>query len=489
MNKVIARKSIKTKILGIVLFSVFFVTALLGYLSFEFSRNRLVLMLGDSIRGTATSIALFINSADVKIIMSNADKLKERRMADISKPFSDVYSRQPEKSAEFSESGRVYDRYVKLLQDIKKKNRIDSPINIYTVDDGKLKAVLTSEASVIIGTKYSARPEALKAVSTGISQSTGIYTDKDGTWISAYAAAPEVLVEISYKIDSYVKRLRAELFIIILICLTGFVLAAYVSYKLVKKIASGIEKLDEVAVELEEERYATPIDIKSDDEVGHLADTFEMLRQSMRQKIEELRLSLVREKRAHLESIVALTNAVEMRDPYTRQHLYRVQEYALLIAKEMKLSKADIEKLKYSCILHDIGKIYLDKELLQKVKISQKDYEEIKKHSEIGANIVEGIQFLDDVKEAILHHQERWDGKGYPTGLKGKEIPLLARIVMVADAFDAMTTERAYKPKMTLKEAMNELERNAGVQFDPEVCKAFLKYRDDIEKIAKKHFE
>ena len=92
-------------------------------------------------------------------------------------------------------------------------------------------------------------------------------------------------------------------------------------------------------------------------------------------------------------------------------------------------------------------------------------------------------------KDAVLYHQERYDGKGYPKGLKGEEIPLLARIVAVADAFDAMTTDRPYRPKMSFKAAIAEIEKNAGIQFDPDVCAAFLKYRDDLEDIAEKHFK
>ena len=101
--------------------------------------------------------------------------------------------------------------------------------------------------------------------------------------------------------------------------------------------------------------------------------------------------------------------------------------------------------------------------------------------------IIEGIPFLRDVKSLILSHQERYDGKGYPRGLKGEEIPLLARVVAVADAFDAMTTDRPYRSKIGFQKAMDTIEKNAGTQFDPKVCAAFLKYRNTIERIAGKH--
>ena len=189
-----------------------------------------------------------------------------------------------------------------------------------------------------------------------------------------------------------------------------------------------------------------------------------------------------------MESVLALTNIIELRDPAMRQHLYRVEKYALLIAKAMRLGREDIIKLRYSCYLHDIGKIGVESALLQKVKLSKEDFEEIKRHSEKGAKVIEGIQFLQEAKDVVLYHQERYDGKGYPKGLKGDEIPLLARVVAVADSFDAMTTDRPYKPKVSFQEAMRNIEEGSGTQFDPKVCEAFLKYRGKIEKIAKRHF-
>lgn len=497
MRKIVPQRSIKTKIFGVVLLSIFMITAVLGYLSFEFSKIRLLTMLGSSIRGIAATIANFIPQEDVSLILENSDKIRDKYMSGSSYSFSNVYEKKMGAQAAASdktqdEAMRLYTKYTRLLSDIKVTNRIDSPINIYLLEEGRLKIVLTSDPVLLTGASYAIRSEAKMALADGAPRSSGIYKDKDGTWISAYAATPasgRILVEINYKVDSYVARLRWELTLIILICVVGFAVTVFISYKLVTALVSAIKKLDEAAKELEKEHYHMPIDVKSNDEIGHLAGTFELLRGSIREKIEELRLSLIREKRAHLESVVALTNAIEMRDPYTKQHVHRVEEYALLIAKAIHLPSALLDSLRYSCILHDIGKIYIEDSILQKVKLLPGDYEEIKKHSEKGAKIIEGIQFLTDVKDAVLYHQERYDGKGYPEGLKGKAIPLLARIVGAADAFDAMTTDRPYKKKISFKEAMDEIERNSGIQFDPEVCAALLKYRDKIEEIAKKHFE
>lgn len=500
METIIYRKSIAAKILGIVLISIFIITALLGWLSYNFSKNRLSSMLSDSIKGITATTAGFVKPEDILLIMLYSDRIKERYMSQSSVTFSHIYEKMGETQGSapadrFNEAMGMYMKYKDLLGNIKKMNGIDAPINIYVADKGVSRLVVTSEDVLLSGAGYNLRTEAQRALETNIPQSTAIYRDKDGTWISAYASVPhfyaedqKMLVEINYKIDSYLDKLRKELFVITLVCTIGFFITALIAHRLVKRLVLAIRRLDAVASELEKERYTMPIEFKSDDEIGHLADTFEKLRLSIREKIDELKLALVREKKAHLESIVALTNAIEMRDPYTKDHLARVEKYAMLIGKEMKLSKEEMTGLKYACFLHDIGKIYIETELLKKMKLNQADFEEIKSHSEKGAKIIEGIKFLEGVKEAVLHHQERYDGKGYPDGLKGDEIPLMARIISVADAFDAMTTNRPYRKKIGFNEAMLEIERNSGIQFDPVVCKAFLRYRNEIEKIAKKHF-
>jgi len=504
MQKRAYKKSLKVEILSIVFLSVFTITAILGYLSFTFSKARLASMISDSAKGIAATTASFIKPEDILLIRLYFDKIKEQYVSTSSATLFHIYDKmgapeQPAARDRLNEAATLHVKYRDLLANIKKMNNIDGPINIYFVDNDnkELRLMLTTEDILMTDAAYKLRPESEKAASENSAQSTGIYHDKDGTWISAYAPVPSVysdrdkmLIEINCKVDSYIAMLRKELGIIILVCIAGFLITALMGYKLVTTLVFAIQKLDKAASELENENYYTPIDIKSDDEVGHLAGTFEKLRVSIGEKIDELKLSIVREKRAHLESVVALTNAIEMRDPYTKEHLNRVVKYALMIAKELGLSKDEMVELKYACFLHDVGKIYIETELLnKKIKLEPGDMEEIKKHSERGAKIIEGIRFLEGVKFAVLYHQERYDGKGYPKGLKGDQIPLLARVVSVADAFDAMTTDRPYKLKMSFKEAMDEVEKHLGTQFDPKVASALLKYRDSIEAIAKKHFE
>jgi|GEM_PF-2296862 len=501
MEENIYKRSIKNKILDIVLISVLTITVVLGYLSLDFSKRRLTSMLSDSIKSIAATTASFINAEDVLLIMLYSDGIRERYLTTSSATLSHIYEKLDEgknKSSgdRLNEAIGVYVKYQDLLSNIKRINNIKMPINIYAAGKDGLRMVLTSDNVFLTGAIYGIKPEAAAALSTGLSQSTGLYRDKDGVWISAYAPVPAVysekdkmLVEINYGVGSYINRLHKEMGIILSICMLVLLGTVFISHKLVTALVYGIKKLDEAAGNIEKENYNTHVNVKSNDEIGHLADTFEKLRVSIRGKMDELRLAIVREKRAHFESIVALTNAIEMRDPYTKEHLSRVVKYALLIAKGIRMNKDEMIKLKYACFLHDIGKIYIEEGLLKKAKLSEEDFDEIKKHSQQGAKIMEGINFLEGVREAVLHHQERYDGKGYPSGLKGSDIPLISRIISIADAFDAMTSNRSYRAKMDFPTAMDEVEKNSGTQFDPELCAIFLKYRDSIKDIAKKHFE
>ncbi len=500
MKRILKRRSIKIEILGIVFLSLFLITAILGYFSFQFSKNRLVSMLADKSMAIAATVADFVNGDDLLMIKNNIEGLKERRQAALAPAVSPAYEKMTEMQNAPSETlipaMKMYLKYMNLLSEVKKVTNIESPINIYTKDRKGLVLLLSTEKALSIGAVYQMRPETERALRDNAPQASGIYKDKDGVWISAFAPitlglaqAPEAIIEVDNKIDLYFGMLRKELATIIFICLAGLAVISAIGYQFVDKLAGAIKKLDVMAGNIEMENYNVKIEIKSGDEIGHLAETFEKLRLSIRNKIDELRLSLVQEKKAHLESIIALTNAIEVRDPYTRQHLYRVERYAILIAKTMKLPRNQIELLRYGCYLHDIGKLYVDDSIFKKSNLSEIEIDTFKQHAQNGAKIIEGIPFLQKMKDVILYHQEKYDGTGYPEGLKGNAIPFLARIVCVADSFDAMTTDRPYKPKVSFKEAIAIIEKASGTQFDPEVVKAFLKHKNTLENIAKKHFK
>lgn len=173
--------------------------------------------------------------------------------------------------------------------------------------------------------------------------------------------------------------------------------------------------------------------------------------------------------------INTLLTTLYIKSSETKEHGERLKNYCLKMGREMRLSAKEMDELALFAVLHDIGKVGIKESVLQKPgALTAEEWEEIKKHPEIGWRIAQNTQELVVIAEYILCHHERWDGKGYPWGLKGEEIPLLCRILAVADAYDAMTNSRSYRKALSRKEAIAEIKRNAGTQFDPEVVDVFL---------------
>ena len=170
-----------------------------------------------------------------------------------------------------------------------------------------------------------------------------------------------------------------------------------------------------------------------------------------------------------------LTQTLVLRDPDGHGHALRVTELALRIAAVLAVGERRIQAIRAGGPLHDIGKLELDRAILDKPGVLDPDeLDEIRAHPELGARMLQGIRSLRAALDCVLHHHERWDGTGYPYGLGGHEIPLEARILAVADAYDAMTSDRPYRKARSPEEARAEVERCAGSQFDPQVAGAFL---------------
>jgi len=176
-----------------------------------------------------------------------------------------------------------------------------------------------------------------------------------------------------------------------------------------------------------------------------------------------------------LNTIHALAATIEARDSYTYGHSRKVRSYAVALAEALNYPAQKVSIVSHAALLHDIGKIgILDGILNNPGALTEQEREIIKTHPQLSRNIVAHVQSLTPCLPAILHHHERWDGEGYPSGLKGEMIPLDARILAIADAFDAMTSNRPYRAAMTRKEAIKELQVNAGIQFDPHLIDIFI---------------
>lgn len=180
-------------------------------------------------------------------------------------------------------------------------------------------------------------------------------------------------------------------------------------------------------------------------------------------------------RKVYLDTIRALAAAIDAKDPYTKGHSERVAETSVALAQELNLSDRDIENIEYTALLHDIGKIGIADNILGKnSSLTNKEFDKIKEHPIMGAKIIEPVDFLKNSYKAIYHHHEKYNGKGYPDGLKSEDIPILARIIAVADAYDAMGSDRPYRKKLNKDKILKELKDQSGKQFDPEVVKAFI---------------
>lgn len=207
---------------------------------------------------------------------------------------------------------------------------------------------------------------------------------------------------------------------------------------------------------------------------------------------QELTTSREELEKAYLDTIKTLRFTVEAKDKYTRGHSDRVSAFSVLIGKYMGLSESDLKILEIGGLFHDIGKIGVpDSVLLKEGKLTDEEYSEIKNHPSIGKHILSNAQIFENIIPIVYHHHEKFDGKGYPGKLSGKEIPLFARIAAVADTFDAMTTKRSYRNALPLEVVREEIVRVTGTQFDPEVAKVFLdildNHYDEILQIQEKY--
>ena len=192
-------------------------------------------------------------------------------------------------------------------------------------------------------------------------------------------------------------------------------------------------------------------------------------------------------KNAYKGTMESLRLAVDAKDAYTKNHSDRVSYYSVLIAKGLNLSLDEIDLVRNGGLFHDIGKIGIPDAILQKAgKLTDEEYHDIKNHPSIGEHILQPAKIFNDIIPMVKHHHERFDGRGYPSGLAGENIPLYARIVCVADSFDAMTSDRSYRPRYTLFKALEELEKCKGTQFDPKLVDLFVKeFHANKEKIEK----
>jgi putative nucleotidyltransferase with HDIG domain len=179
----------------------------------------------------------------------------------------------------------------------------------------------------------------------------------------------------------------------------------------------------------------------------------------------------------YVATLRSLIQILEAKDPYTRGHTERVASYSMALANRLGLAQEDLRRILFGSLLHDVGKMGLRDDIINKPgPLTPEEWTLMKLHPVVGAQIVEKMEFLTGAVDIVRHHHESWDGRGYPDGLAGEKIPLIARIVTVADSFDAMTTDRPYRKALSVEEALRRLDESAGIQFDPHIARVFIRY-------------
>lgn len=303
--------------------------------------------------------------------------------------------------------------------------------------------------------------------------------DRWGIWLSGYAPIHNqggqtvaiVGLDVSAKSIRQMQLLLAKRFLWVLAF--GIILSLLMGWFVARRITSPLRSLMLGVREVQRGNFENKVTVKSKDEIQELAAAFNKMIEGLKQTQDKLQ-------RNYLNTIQSLAQALEAKDPYTRGHSERVKRYAVDIAQRLGLSDEEIRLLEDICILHDIGKIGIPEKILAKPGLlSEEEWQIVKMHPIIGEKILQHIEFLKPGLSIIRDHHERPDGKGYPHNLKMDEISLLASVVSVADAFDAMISHRPYRKAFTKDEAIAILKENKGHQFNSHIVEVFIGYLEE----------
>ena len=260
-----------------------------------------------------------------------------------------------------------------------------------------------------------------------------------------------------------------------LLALLAVLLSIGVSIFAARRITNPLQVLTQSSRALARGDFSQRVNLWSRTEIGELAHTFNTMSDELERFVEDLKRAAEENRELFMGSIQMLAGAVDEKDPYTRGHSDRVTRYSLLVAKEMKLPATFMETLQISAQLHDVGKIGIEDHILKKPgALTEEEFEVMKTHTTKGANILRPVTQLAEMLPGIELHHEALDGRGYPYGLKGDQIPLLARVIAVADTFDALTTNRPYQQAHTPEQALQIIQNLAGKRLDPEAVAALM---------------
>ena len=253
------------------------------------------------------------------------------------------------------------------------------------------------------------------------------------------------------------------------------VLCVAASWFLARTLSHPIKALAGASSRFAAGDLSTRVSVRTRNEIGELAHSFNVMADEIEEQIRKLKRAARENHELFMDTIRAMAQAIDAKDPYTRGHSMRVNRYSVILAKELGLKGAQLREIHVSSLMHDVGKIGINDAILQKPgKLTDEEFEIMKTHTVLGANILAPIRAMKRIIPGLRWHHERMSGQGYPDGLAGSQIPLMARIIAIADTFDAVTTHRPYQETMTFDEALQVLERLKGDALDEKIVDAFF---------------
>ncbi len=251
------------------------------------------------------------------------------------------------------------------------------------------------------------------------------------------------------------------------------VLSLVIGFLAAKAITHPIDLLARTARSIAQHDFTQRAEVRSLTEIGELASTFNQMAEDIQHYIGNLQRASEQNRQLFMDSIAMIAAAVDAKDPYTKEHSERVAQFSVILARELGLPEDEVDKIRISATLHDFGKLLIEDRVLNKPGIlTDEEFENFKRHPVIGHEIVRQVKQLSAMLPGILWHHEALDGGGYPDGLKGDELPMMARIISVADTFDAITTDRPYQKASQFPTALEILRKHAGTKYDPLVVDA-----------------
>lgn len=364
-----------------------------------------------------------------------------------------------------------YERLRAQLQQIQETNRLGDPV--YTLSDvegARARFAVISHGREPVGKQYelapAIRPILRRVMAEGTAAYTDVYTNQHGTWMTAFAPIRNsagrtmATLDVDFRADVYLAELAAVRRRFYLHSLAGAVLALVAGILLARQITRPVTQLVSAARSVVEGDLTARVRIAARDEIGMLGNVFHLM-------VERLHVS-------HRSMVDVLVRALEARDNQVGS-LLRLARAASAVADRLEVSPTQREALELGALLHDIGEIRTPEALLRKPgPLTPDERAIVQQHPTWGTELLEAVPLLTPALDVVGGHHERYDGKGYPHGLRGEEIPLTARIFAVVDALDAMTHDRPYRSARSVVEALEVLRREAGQQFDPRVVEAAL---------------